>query len=100
MLDNQINSDNYKNPLTPFLLNKLLPITSSIFKNYFFEIYDLRYNSDNNLIFHSNEEIKSYKLSTVKEYVDLRGENTLFKGTFNQINFIMADEAKIINRYL
>jgi hypothetical protein len=76
----------------------LLPISTSIFKNYFLKFSDLKYKSDNNLFFASYEETKSYKLNEITENVDLRGDNTLFKGTFNQITLIMADETKIITR--
>ena len=77
-----------------FLNNKLLPITTSLFKNYFIEFSDLRYRSDNNLFFNTIDETLSYKFSDVTENVDLRGDNTLIKGTFNQMTFIMADETK------
>ena len=97
-IDNQINSEDYKNPITSFLNSKIVPISTSIFKTYFLEFSDLRYRSDNNLFFHSYEETQSYKLKEIKESVDLRGDNTLIKGTFNQINFIMADETIIITR--
>ena len=77
---------------------KLLPITTSLFKNYFLKFSDIRYKSDDNLFYNSFEETHSYKLSKINVNVDLRGDNTLFKGTFNQINFIMADETRIITR--
>ena len=97
-IDNQVNSEDYENPITPFLNSKLIPITTSLFKNYFLKFSDLRYKSDNNLFFSSYEETQSYKMTEITESVDLRGDNTLIKGTFNQINFIMADETKIITR--
>ena len=37
-------------------------------------------------------------ITEITESVDLRGDNTLIEGTFNQINFVMADETKIITR--
>ena len=97
-IDNEINSEDYQNPISPFLNMKILPITTSLFKNYFLEFSDIRYKSDDNLFFNSFEETQTYKLSEINENVDLRGDNTLFKGNFNQINFIMADETKIITR--
>lgn len=98
-IDNQINSDDYSYPISLDFKSKLLPITTSLFKNYIFEFLDIRYRSDNNLFFDGFEENKSHRLSDVKEYVDIRGSNTLIKGTFNQINFVMADEIKIISRF-
>jgi hypothetical protein len=97
-MDNLVDSEDYKNPITPFLNNKLIPVSSSIYKNYFLKFSDLRYRSENNLFFSSYEETQSYKMTEITESVDLRGDNTLIKGTFNQINFIMADETIIITR--
>jgi hypothetical protein len=97
-IDNQINSEDYKNPINSFQNMKTIPTSSSIFKNFFFKFSDVRYKSDDNLFFSSFEEKQTFKFSDVSENVDLRGDNTLFKGTFNQVNFIMADDTKIISR--
>lgn len=79
--------------------SQLLPMTTSLFKNFFFKFSDIRYKSANNLFFDTFEETKSYQFSDYKEIVDLRGDSTLIKGTFNQITFIMSDESKIIARH-
>ena len=97
-IDNQINSEDYKNPINSFQNMKTIPTSSSIFKNFFLKFSDVRYKSDDNLFFSSFEEKQTFKFSDVSENVDLRGDNTLFKGTFNQVNFIMADDTKIISR--
>ncbi len=97
-IDNQVNSEDYKNPIKSSLKLNQFFISPSIFKHFFVKFSDLRYRSDNNLFFNSYEETQSYKLKEIKETVDLRGDNTLIKGTFNQINFIMADETMITTR--
>jgi hypothetical protein len=97
-IDNQINSEDYKNPINSFQNMKTVPTSSSLFKNFFLKFSEVRYKSDNNLFFSSFEEKQTFIFSDVSENVDIRGENTLFKGTFNQVNFIMADDTKIISR--
>lgn len=58
----------------------------------------MRLNSDNNLIFSSNEEIKTYKFSQSREEVDLRKENALFPGTFSQMNIFANSKTEMYTR--
>ena len=98
-IDNQIDSDNYRSPVNAFLNNKLLPISTTLYKTYDLEFTDLTYRSDDNLrLFGSYDEINSFKLTEVSENVDLRGENNSVKGAFNQINFLMAVQKRVITR--
>jgi len=97
-IDIQINSESYETPLFTYLNMKLLPLTTSIFKNYIMEISKISYFSDNNLFISSLEETKGYKVSKIIERVDIRGSNNLSKDIFNQFTFTMSDETKIVTR--
>jgi hypothetical protein len=65
-IDNQIDSDNYRSPVNAFLNNKLLPISTTLYKTYDLEFTDLTYRSDDNLrLFGSYYEVNSFNLTEV-----------------------------------
>jgi len=73
-------------------------ISSTIFKNYYREISEVRLKTDNNLIFSSYEERRSYKFSQMRETADLRKDHNLFPGTFSQMTFITSGNTIIYLR--
>jgi len=97
-LDNDINLNDVNQPFRPFLGNKNLPISTSLFKNYFREIKEIRINSDKNLFFESFEETKNFKFSNLRESVDMRKDHSLFPGTFSQMTFITSGDTHIYFR--
>lgn len=58
----------------------------------------MRFSSDDGLFFESKNNYNGFKFDNIRESVDLRGDNTLIKGTFNQITFTMSSKVKVISR--
>ena len=87
-----------ENPFQSFLGNNVLSLSTSIFKNYFREIKEVRINSDKNLFFESFVETKNFKFGNLRESVDLRTNHTLFPGTFSQLTFITSGDTEIYYR--
>jgi len=49
-IENNVDSNNYENPILEYYNNDLLPISSTMFKNYFKEMNSIRFKSDNGII--------------------------------------------------
>jgi len=94
-IDNDIDSSNYGNPILQFYQNELLPLSSTIFKNYFKDINVVKFNSNNGYIFDTIDKFETYRSDKILESVDLRGKNTLFPGTFSQITYRCSGKTEI-----
>lgn len=68
-IDNDFKLDEINTPIKPYIKNMNSPISSTIFKNFFREISEVRINTDTDLIFSSFDEIKSYKFSGIRESI-------------------------------
>lgn len=97
-MDNDVKLDELNTPFKPFLRNKNLQLSTTIYKNYFQEVKEIRINTDKNLFFESYEQEKSFKFSSLRESVDLRKENSLFPGTFSQMTFVVSGDTEIYYR--
>ena len=97
-IDNDINSKNLNSPIESFPKVDLLPFSSSIFKNYNVDINSIKLSSDNGLLIRDNHNHISYRTDRISESVDLRGINTLFPGTFGQVNYRSSGKIELINR--
>lgn len=86
--------DDHKKPFKPFPQGIISPLSTSVFKNHFREISEVRINSDTNLIFEGYNEEKSFHLTQMREEVDIRSDHALFPGTFNQMTFITSGNTK------
>lgn len=97
-INNDIILSNIDSPFKPFTTNNVLTLSSSIYKNYFREINEVRINSDKNLFFESYQEIKSFKMGNLRESVDLRRDHPIYPGTFSQMTFITSGDTLIYFR--
>ena len=97
-VENDVNSNNFLEPNEAFYKNEILPMSSTIFKNYFKEINSVVFNSDDGLIFENFQKYISYRTDKIIESVDLRGSNTLFPGTYSQITFRCSGKTEIYSR--
>jgi len=97
-IENDINSNNYQNPILEYTKNDPLLISSTIFKTFFKEVNLVRFNSNNGFIFDTTEKFETYRTDKIKESVDLRGKNTLYPGTFSQVNIRSSGKIELFNR--
>ena len=97
-IENDINSDNFLHPIEPFTKNEILPLSSTIFKNYFMELNSVKFNTDDGFFFDNFQNHFSYRTDKIIESVDLRGSNTLFPGTFSQITLRCSGKTEIFSR--
>ena len=96
--ENDIDSNNFIDPIVPFTNNQLLPISSTIFKTYVKEINSIIFQTDDGFIFENLDSRNTYRTDKIIESVDLRGSNTLFPGTFSQILFRCSGKTEIFSR--
>jgi len=94
-IDNDIDSTDYQNPILQFYQNELLPLSSTIFKNYYKDMNVVKFNSNNGYIFDSINNYETYRSDKILESVDLRGKNTLFPATFSQITYRCSGKTEI-----
>ena len=99
MSDNDVNLNDANEPFKPFLRNVVSPLSTSVFKNHFLEISEIRINSDKNLIFGDYEKEKKFRLRQKREEVDLRSVHAIFPRTFNQMTIVTSGNTEIYNRY-
>ena len=97
-IDNDIKLEDNKNPIKPYLTSETFRITTTIYKEFWRELSEIRLNTDNSLILSSQEEIKSYKFTTERTEVELKKEHPSFPGSFNQINFVLNTKTQIYSR--
>ena len=97
-IENDVNSNNFSTPIKPFYKNEILPISSTIFKNYFKEFNYVIFNSDNGYLLENFQRFESYRTDKIVESVDLRGSNTLIPGTFSQITLRCSGKTEIYSR--
>jgi len=97
-IENDIDSNNFENPISEFYKNEMLPLSSTIFKIYYKDINVVKFNSNNGLIFDAMEKFTSHRTDKIMESVDLRGKNTLFPGTFSQITIRCSGKTEIYYR--
>ena len=96
--DNDIKLDDVNNPIQHFMKNELYKLSTSIFKEYYQEISEIRVKTDKNILFSSYEEMRGYKFSYNRESVDMRSEHFMFPGTFNEFIFITSGNTQIYIR--
>jgi len=97
-VENHIDSKNFTNPISEFSKNDMLPISSTIFKNYFKDYNKIIFSSDNGFIFQNTQSFEAYRTDQIMESVDLRGKNTLFAGTFSQITYRFSGKTEYFYR--
>jgi len=97
-IENDIDSNDYQNPILEYTKNDMLPLSTTIFKNYFKDINKVKFTSDNGFIFGFTNNFETYRTDKIIESVDLRGKNTLFPGTFNQITLRCSGKTEIYFR--
>jgi len=97
-IDNDINSNNYQEPILEFYQNELLPVSSTVFKTYNKELNVVKFSTNDGYIFDSLGQFQTYRSDRILESVDLRGKNTLFPGTFSQITFRCSGKTEIYYR--
>ena len=97
-IDNDIKLEDNKNPIKPYLTSETFRITTTIYKEFWRELSEIRLNTDNSLILSSQEEIKSYKFTTERTELELKKEHPSFPGSFNQINFVLNTKTQIYSR--
>ncbi len=98
-LENDIDSNNYDNPILNYHKNEILPLSSTIFKNYLTDINSVKFLSDDGYFFSNENQYISYRTDRIIESVDLRGKNTLFPGTFSQLTIRCSGKTEIYSRY-
>ena len=96
--DHDIKLDDLNEPFKLFSHNDMSMLTSSLFKTQYRELSEARVYSDKNLIFGSYEEKKSYRLTQVREEVDLRTNYDIVPGTFSQMYFVANGNTQIYYR--
>ena len=97
-IENDVDSENFTNPIMSYTKNELLPISSTIFKNYFKDLNSVTFDSDDGMLLDNLNTYESYRTDKISESVDLRGSNTLFPGTFSQIIFRCSGKTEIYSR--
>jgi len=97
-IENDIDSNNFENPLLPYTKSEMLPLSSTIFKNFFKDLNVVKFNTNNGFIFDQKKTYESYRTDKILESVDLRGKNTLFPGTFSQLTFRCTGKSEIYYR--
>ncbi len=97
-IENDVDSNNFTNPVLEFYKNDLLPLSSTIFKNIYKDINSVKFNSNNGFLFNNDLSYESYRTDRILESVDLRGKNTLIPGTFSQITFRCSGKTEIFLR--
>jgi len=97
-IENDVVSNNFTHPIFEFYKNEMLPLSSTVFKNYFKDINLVKFRSDNGFLFSRKTSYQSYRTDRISESVDLRGKNTLFPGTFSQITFRCSGKTEIYDR--
>jgi len=98
VIENDVDSNNFSNPISEFYKNDLLPISSTVFKNYFKDINSVKFRSDNGFLLKNEQSYQSYRTDRIVESVDLRGKNTLFPGTFSQVTFRCSGKTENFDR--
>ncbi len=96
-IENDIDSNNFENPILEYYKNDIIPISSSIYKTYVKELNSVKYTSDNGLIFNQKLNYQSYRTDTTLQSVDLR-DNTAFPGMLSQIMFRCSGKTEIYIR--
>ncbi len=97
-IENDIDSNNFENPILKYYKNDILPLSSTIFKNYFKEMNTIKFLSDSGYFIGNEKRYISYRTERIFESVDLRGKNTLFPGTFSQITLRCSGKTEIYSR--
>jgi len=86
-IEDDVDSNNFTNPTSEYYKNEILPLSSTVFKNYYKDINSVKFRTDNGFLSKNEQTSQSYRTDRIVESVDLRGKNTLFPGTFSQITF-------------
>ena len=94
-VENDIDSNNFDNPILEYLKNDNLHLSSLIFKNYFKEMNSIKFLSDNGYFIRDEEKFISYRTERIMESVY---KNTLFPGTFSQITLRCSGKTEIYSR--
>jgi len=97
-IENDIDSNNFENPVLEFTKGELLTLSSTIFKNFFKDMNVVKFSSNNGFFFDHTEFFETYRTDKIMESVDLRGKNTMFPGTFSQITFRCSGKTEIYYR--
>lgn len=97
-IENDINTKDFTNPINTLSKIDLLPLSITIFKNYNIDINYVKLISDNGMLFENNQEYTTFRTERIYENVDLRGDNTIYPGTFSQVNFRGSGNSEIFNR--
>jgi len=86
-IENDVDSNNFEQPIMEFYNNELLPISSTIYKNHLKDMNSIKLKSNNGLIMDDYTNYESSRTDNIIESVDQRGSNTIFPGTISQIIF-------------
>jgi len=97
-IENDVDCNNFTNPISEFYRNEMLPLSSTVFKNYIKDINSVKFRSDNGFLLNNEKTYQSYRTDRIVESVDLRGKNTLFPGTFSQISFRSSGKTEHFDR--
>lgn len=97
-IENDVDANNYLYPFVPYIRNELLPISSTVFKNFYIDMNNVIFYTDNSFLFEGSDKTESSHTDRVMESVDLRGSNTLLPGTFAQITLRCSGKTEIFRR--
>ena len=87
-LDYSINHNQIKEPVKINLRSEILPVSSTIYKRFFFNQRPVTYTTDSGFVFENLEDITFYQTLDSKENVDLRPQGTV-PGSFALISVLM-----------
>lgn len=96
--DYDINPDLIDSPLQEYIKLEQIIISSTIFKNFYKEYNKIIFDDDIGLIADNMRKLTGYRSDSIYESVDLRGDNTLYPGTFNQVSIRCSGKTEIYLR--
>ncbi len=92
-----LNPEEYESPFQEYHNMDHLQISSSIFKKFEKKYNKIILNYDKGLFTPDIQTVEAYRTESIVESVDLRGENTIVPGLFNQVMLLGSGKNEVFN---